>query len=67
MALVGLFGEHSVVPAKETFQKHGVKHLSSRDGCFVQEERKQDVSTTVDAKLRIAVHLIFTLSPICCE
>jgi len=49
VALVGLFGEYSVVPAKETFQKHGVKHLSSRAGCFVQEERKQDVSTTVDA------------------
>ena len=49
MALVGLFREYSVVPAKETFQKHGVEHLSSRDGCFVQEERKQDVTTTVDA------------------
>jgi len=39
MALVGLFREYSVVLAKETFQKHGVKHLSSRDGCFVQGER----------------------------
>jgi len=48
MALVGLFREYSVL-AKETFQKHGVKHLSSRDGCFVQGERKQEVSATVGA------------------
>ena len=49
MALIRLFGEYGVVTAKETFQNHGVKLLSSRVGCFVQEERKQDVGTTVDA------------------
>jgi len=55
------FREYSVVPAKETFQKHGVTHLSSRDGCFIQEERNKTSVQQWMPTLRIAVHFITNL------